>query len=206
MTLENATEQLLAVALKLHALGWVPATSGNFSARLASGDIAITVSGRDKGELTAADIMKMSLLGAPIGTRQPSAEALLHAQLYQRDAGINAVLHTHSVGATIASQSSGDELRFSNMEILKAFAGIGTHKATIRIPIFPNTQDIPALALDVENHMRANEQGVAYLIEGHGLYTWGEDLGTCYRQIEALEYLFDYDRQQRSLRTEKVAL
>ena len=31
---------------------------------------------------------------------------------------------------------------------------------------------------------------VAYLIEGHGTYTWAKDLPTCRRHIEALEFLF----------------
>ena len=46
----DAQRQLIDVARDAHARGWVPATSGNFSARLDDGDIAITVSGKDKGK------------------------------------------------------------------------------------------------------------------------------------------------------------
>ena len=57
-----------------HARGWAPATSGNFSARLADGRIAITASGRHKGRLAEADIMTLTADGRPTDDRRPSAE------------------------------------------------------------------------------------------------------------------------------------
>jgi len=198
MNFVDAQLELIAVARNAHARGWVPATSGNFSARLGDGGIAITVSGRDKGRLSAIDIMRMSAEGTPEGQMKPSAEALLHLQLYRRDGEINAVLHTHSVNATIASQADSSGLRFHDLEILKAFSGIETHATSISIPIFKNSQDIKTLAEDVEHHMAAEGQGIGYLIAGHGLYTWGADLAECMRHLEALEFLFDYDRLKHS--------
>ena len=194
MDLLTAKAELSRVGRALHARGWVPATSGNFSLRLEDGDIAITASGKDKGELTPEDIMRIGADGGPREDRQPSAETALHTQLYQRDPDIHCVLHTHSVGATLASQRSSNGLEFRDLEILKAFAGTTTHATSIRIPVFANSQDIPALAADVEKHMTDHGQGVAYLIAGHGVYTWGETVGECVRHLEALEYLFDYHR------------
>ena len=43
--LEQRIEELVEAGLALHAQGLVPATSGNFSARLDDGNYAITVSG-----------------------------------------------------------------------------------------------------------------------------------------------------------------
>ena len=186
--------RLAKVGRDLHARGWVPATSGNFSARLDDGEIAITASGKDKRSLSVEDIMCIGPDGAPKEDQKPSAETALHLQLYDRDPAINAVLHTHSVNATLVSTRSPGGLTFEGLEILKAFAGIGTHDATIHIPVFGNSQDIPALAHEVERYMTDNGQGVAYLIAGHGLYTWGTDIGECVRHLEALEYLFDYHR------------
>ncbi len=194
MNFTDAQQLLVDVAHAAHARGWVPATSGNFSARLADGDIAITVSGKDKGKLSTEDIMRMTAKGTPKGPFKPSAEALLHSQLYNRDHEINAVLHTHSVNATIASANRSEALCFNDMEILKAFAGINTHTASIIIPVFDNTQDIERLADEVEQHMNQQGQGIAYLIAGHGLYTWGANIEECMRHLEALEFLFDYDR------------
>ena len=198
MNLLTAKAELSRAGRDLHARGWVPATSGNFSLRLDNGDIAITASGKDKGELALNDVMRIGADGRPKEDRRPSAETALHTQLYQRDPSIHCVLHTHSVGATLASQRSPNGLEFRDLEILKAFAGIRTHSTSIRIPVFANSQDIPALAADVERHMADHGQGVAYLIAGHGVYTWGESVGECVRHLEALEYLFDYHRLSRT--------
>ena len=50
---EQRAAELIEAGRTLYQMGMVPATSGNFSARLADGRIAITVSGRHKGRLTA---------------------------------------------------------------------------------------------------------------------------------------------------------
>lgn len=42
---------LIDAGRRLYAWGMVPATSGNLSARLSSGELAITVSGTHKGRL-----------------------------------------------------------------------------------------------------------------------------------------------------------
>jgi len=198
MDIEKARQILVATGRDLHARGWVPATSGNFSLRLDDGSIAITSSGKDKGRLAAADVMRVSPDGRPLDDLRPSAETDLHLQLYRRDDAIRAVLHTHSVAATHVSMREPGGLSFRGLEILKAFPGIRTHEAELDIPVFPNSQDIGALAHDVETHMRHAGQGWAYLIAGHGLYTWGSNIESCMRHLEALEYLFEYHRLQSS--------
>src|SRR6478672_9254347 len=83
---------------ELSAAGLTPATSSNFSCRLDDRHAAITVSGRDKGRLREADIMVVNFDGAAVGSDlQPSAETLLHTQLYRRFSEIGCVLHTHSL-------------------------------------------------------------------------------------------------------------
>lgn len=201
MDFQDAKNNLVDVSRQLHARGWVPATSGNFSLRLDSGEIAITASGKDKGRLAADDIMRITIDGQALDNLKPSAETALHTQLYRRNESIRCVLHTHSVAATLISERNPEGLYFEGLEILKAFAGIDTHAAHLKIPVFSNTQDIAHLAQTVETYMQANSQGVAYLIAGHGLYTWGQDSDECQRHLEALEFLFDYHWQaQRAAR------
>jgi methylthioribulose-1-phosphate dehydratase len=194
MKFSTAQAELASLSRELHGRGWVPATSGNFSLRLDDGDIAITASGKDKGLLEPGDIMRIASDGSSTEDRRPSAETALHTQLYSRASEIRCVLHTHSVTSTLISQRAPDGLVFRDLEILKAFAAIDTHAASIHIPVFANTQDIVALAARVETHMQASGQGVAYLIAGHGLYTWGTSSAECVRHLEALEYLFEYCR------------
>ena len=178
----------------IHSRGWVPATSGNFSVRLASGIVAITSSGKDKARLKPQDIMEVDLAGAPLGAGTPSAETALHLQIYRRDQDIGAVLHTHSINATLVSMQATGCVRIQGLELLKAFRGIDSHETILDIPVFTNTQDIDHLAEAVERHMQAEQQGYAYLIRGHGLYTWGRDLDEAMRQLEALEFLLECHR------------
>jgi methylthioribulose-1-phosphate dehydratase len=124
--------ELIGVGHFCFSRGWLPATSGNLSARLDAHRIAITVSGRHKGELDASGIMAMDVDGTILtaGCR-PSAETELHLMLYRRDPAIGAVLHTHSVNATVLSRLAGDALTLSDYEVLKALPGIETHETRL---------------------------------------------------------------------------
>jgi methylthioribulose-1-phosphate dehydratase len=198
---EQAATEIAALGAELHGRGWVPATSGNFSARLSGGDIAITASGKDKARLVPDDVIRVSAEGQPRFGGTPSAETGLHLQLYARDPAIGAVLHTHSLTSVHASMAAGRLIAMTGLELLKAFPGIDSHEAELRIPVFDNDQDIAALAGAVEARMRAQGQGHAYLIRGHGIYTWAHDLRACLLHLEALEYLLRYylgkDREHR---------
>ncbi|MFD2190917.1 methylthioribulose 1-phosphate dehydratase [Pistricoccus aurantiacus] len=123
--------------------------------------------------------------------RKPSAEALLHGRLYADQSRTGAVLHTHSKAATLLSLiEPGKTLWLSGYELLKALEGVASHDERVAIPIFDNTQDMRALA-DQAGERLAHEASVAYLIRGHGLYTWATDMKACLRQVEALDFLFD---------------
>lgn len=199
----RCAEQLAAASRTIYSRGWSPATSSNYSVRMDAESCAITVSGKHKGEVTAADIMVVDLEGRPLVDKKPSAETLLHTQLYKRDADIGAVLHTHSVCATVLTmaQPNVDTLVLRGYELLKAFNGVQTHNTELHIPVFDNTQDMVELSQRVEKHMQREGVGVAYLIRGHGLYTWAEDLAVCMRHLEALEFLLDCEWRRYSARS-----
>jgi methylthioribulose-1-phosphate dehydratase len=194
---ERAAE-LIGAGRFLFSRGWVPATSGNFSARLADGRLALTVSGRHKGRLTPADILLADADGRCLDQRRPSAETALHVQLYRRFPAVHAVLHPHSVNATLLSLLHRDELVLQDYELLKAFPGVDSHECRVRVPIFPNDQDIPRLAARVDAWM--DDEGAAlhgYLIAGHGFYTWGASVDDALRHVEAFEFLFDCEMRLR---------
>jgi len=116
---------------------------------------------------------------------------LLHTSLYQRSPQIQAVLHPHSINATLAARFFHHEIVLENYELLKALPGIDSHETTIRIPIFPNDQYIPRLNKKVENYFDAHGNIYAYIIAGHGFYTWGASVSVALRHLEALEFLFE---------------
>ena len=200
-TFKEWAQELVQAGHVLYAQGMVPATSGNFSARLAPDSIAITVSGRHKGHLTAADIMEIDAEGRSRDGRRPSAETSLHLQLYRRFPGANVVLHHHSLPATLISQFEKDRIVFENYELLKAFPDIDTHAARLEVPVFANDQDIPRLAEKIENYMIAHPPIHGYLISGHGLYTWGDSVETALKYVEAFEFLFKCELMKRGVRS-----
>ncbi|MBD3619269.1 MAG: methylthioribulose 1-phosphate dehydratase [Chromatiales bacterium] len=199
-TMERLTTELIDAGRFFASRGWVPATSGNFSARVDETRMAITVSGRHKGELRPEDIMLADLDGNSLEPgKRSSAETGLHSQLYRRDPAVGAVLHVHSVNATVLSRLHRDHLELRDYEVLKAFPSVTTHSTSVRVPIFENDQDIARLAAKVEAYMQANEPMPGYLIEGHGFYTWGATLTDARRHVEAFEFLFECEVLSRRL-------
>lgn len=210
------------IAAKVHAAGWTPATSSNFSFRIDGGHCAVTASGRDKSRLDADDLLIVDLGGrvaeAPEGAR-PSAETGLHTALYRRDPAIGAVLHVHSPRAVLAPMFLARDGRvvISGYELLKAFDGVATHAGSLSLPVVPNSQDIATLADVVDGKLDAlyaegssggssfgRSSGSsfgpwAYLIEGHGVYVWGPDLSSTARHLEALDYLLGLELERHRL-------
>jgi methylthioribulose-1-phosphate dehydratase len=200
----SCAQTIAEAARALFERGWVPATSGNFSMRVEADRFAITLSGRDKSRLRADDVTLVDLEGVPVneGVR-PSAETLLHAQLYRRFSAVAAVLHTHSLQQTLASRVFAAQglIRFENWELLKAFEGITSHQAVVELPIFANSQDMEALAATVDEGAARGTLSFGYLIEGHGLYTWGSSMSVALRHLEAFEFLLGCELELRKYRT-----
>jgi methylthioribulose-1-phosphate dehydratase len=186
----DAVEAVIDAGRFSAARGWVPATSGNFSARSQDGRIAITASGVDKGALSGADVLQIALDAPP--PAGSSAETGLHLALYRRDPAIGAIVHIHSTHATVLSRRHGaaGEILLADYELLKAFAGIRTHATRLAVPIFPNSQDIATLADDIERRLAAGTPAPGYLLAGHGLYAWGATMRDALRHAEAFEFLF----------------
>ena len=191
---------LIAAGRMFHARGWVPATAGNFSIRLDRKSLAVTTSGRHKGELTRADFMRVDLHGRGLDPgKRSSAETLLHCQLYRHAGHIGAVLHTHSPASTVLSRRH-DSIRLEGYELLKILEGIDTHETAVEIPVFENDQDIGRLSRVVAAHMQTGRAPHAYLIRGHGLYAWGRTVDEARHRVEALEFLFECELSERLMK------
>ena len=199
--LQELAQEIIGNVRELSQLGWTPATSSNFSCRLDDRHAAITVSGRDKGKLATDDIMVVDFDGHGVATsHRPSAETLLHTQLYRRFQEIGCVLHTHSPVQTIASRLYADagHIRLEGYELQKAFHGNNTHDDRMDVPVFANTQDMPTLAAQVDA-LLDRQPLWGYLIDGHGLYAWGRTMAEARRHLEAFEFLFAAELELRKL-------
>ncbi len=196
----EASRALAAIGQRIYGNGWSPATSSNYSVRLNEHYAAVTQSGKDKGLLLETDIMAVDMQGQAASAGKPSAETLLHTQLYRRFPKVGSVLHTHSHASTVLTMHwPANSITLEGYELLKALDGFTTHESRLVIPVFDNTQDIAALAEAVDAAMEAGDASHAYLIRGHGLYTWAADLPACFRQLEALEVLLAIELDRRRL-------
>lgn len=181
-----------------YARGWSVGTSSNYSVVLGRDPLRLllTASGKDKRNLSSTDFLIVDESGAAAETTdaKPSAEALLHV-VAANQPGVDAVLHTHSVWATLLSDHFFRDggLAIEGYEMLKGLSGITTHEHREWVPIFENTQDIPSLAEKVKARFAdpKSPRARGYLIRNHGLYTWGRDLAEARRHIEIFEFLFE---------------
>lgn len=186
-------EILIESARDFGARGWTPATSGNYSVRLSDGSIMVTRSGVDKRRLQGSDLMRLDADGIPCEDARPSAETLLHVQIYKHEPEARAVLHVHSPAATVISRRAAKAgvLRLENYELLKALRGVNTHAAVVELPVVANDQDMQRLADAVESWLARPACPPAYLIEGHGIYTWGNSVREAARHLEALDFILE---------------
>jgi len=192
LNLSSATGEILAIGRRLDARGLAPATTGNYSVRLDDGRIAVTVSGRHKGRLNADDVTQIDLEGRALGAKTPSAEAVLHAGVYRLYEDVRAVLHVHSVASITLTRllPRGSDVVLEGHETLKVLPGVTTHDTRVVIPVFDNSQDMPALTRQVQARLATLQPSPsALLLRGHGLYAWGASVEEAERVVEALELM-----------------
>ena len=195
---EVLLDQLIECGQLFHSRGWSVGTSSNYSAVLNNDpvELIVTASGKDKGRLGRHDFVHIGADGNPIEADQPksSAETMLHVVLAEQN-DIGCILHTHSVWGTLLSDHFFEDGGFEieGFEMLKGLEGIKTHEHNHWLPIFENTQDIPALAELVRERLSDPMEPMThgFLIRKHGLYTWGKDVFAARRHIEIYEFLFE---------------
>jgi methylthioribulose-1-phosphate dehydratase len=194
-TLRILAREFREIGRDFHARGWVLGTSGNFSVVISRAPLKllVTASSISKGAIGPDDLLVVDGTGRPVRKPgRPSAETALHlAVIRGRKAG--AVLHTHSVWGTMLSERYGAKGGFelSGFEMLKGLEGVRTHQHAEWVPILANDQDMPALAGRVEGLLESSPAAHGFLLRGHGLYTWGEDLAQARRHVEIFEFLLE---------------
>ena len=127
---------------------------------------------------------------------RPSAEALLHCQIYAAFPQAGAVVHVHSVALTVLTRLTRGDLEFCGYEMLKAF-GADTHDTTLILPVFANDQDMRRLAATIAVRLPTCPMG--YALRGHGLTVWGSDMDDALGRLEATEFLLSCALAERTL-------
>ena len=179
-----------------------PATAGNFSVRKASDTMLMSASGKDKTNLLPADFITCDFEAKKMsGEGHPSAEAALHGMIYQMSSQTQCVLHTHSVAVTVLSMlpSTDNSVVFHGYEMQKTVAGFQSHEETLTLTVFDNDQNMVRFA----QHLKANwDQVVAasgFIVRGHGLYCWGDQVNDAQRHMEGLEFMMACELKRRQM-------
>lgn len=194
--------------------GWLQGTSGNLSHRVtiaaASEELPlsfyITASGLDKGSLTPADFIWTTCDATPClpqETRTPSAECLLHEAIYRYNPTANAIYHIHSPYWTLLSTTLGQLTHptvfpLPALEMLKGL-GAKSHTEQHSVLTLPNSQYMPelvALLAPYWEHLTVP----GFVLQGHGLYTWGATVFEAKRHVEIFEFLAQQCYLQETLK------
>jgi methylthioribulose-1-phosphate dehydratase len=194
------TAELARECARYAAMGWMRGTSGNLSVVLQREPLrlAVTVSGVDKGEITAADSVVIDSEGLAVDSsgKVPSAEAGLHARI-ARVAGAGAVVHVHALAPVVAAEFWPDGVVLKDLEMLKGF-GRHDHEEVV-IPVVPNSQDMAELGDAFEKGF--DPRTPALLVARHGVYVWGDDLIQARHRLECLEWLLRFKVETRDIFT-----
>lgn len=97
----------IAAARHFYQQGWMVGTAGNLSAQMLDGSFWITASGRNKGELSSDDFVRIApdgtVLESPRPELRPSAETSIHQVIYSLFPDVQACYHVHSIEANLVS-------------------------------------------------------------------------------------------------------
>jgi L-fuculose-phosphate aldolase len=173
-------EQVVEVARRLHARGWVANHDGNVSARLGPGRLVVTPTATSKAAVTLESLVLVDDAGARVGgSKSPPGEVGLHVTVYARRADARAVVHAHPPAAT-ALACAGSKL-LERPFMAEAVVSLGPSVPTVPFAP-PGREACAALAPFVAEHD-------AVLLANHGVLAFGSDVEQAYLRVELVEHL-----------------
>lgn len=176
---EIAKKQVVETAQRLTQKGFLMATGGNLSMRIAGQNaFAVTPSNYDYMKMTPEDVCVLDFeLKVLEGTLTPSVESSMHGAIYRARPDVNAIVHTHQVYASALTLIKApipalfdEQARFlgRSVEIIPyAPSGTGMLRDTV--------------AKHVCNHNNA------YMMQNHGALVFGHDMERAEHNVEILE-------------------
>ena len=176
---DSVKMQVVETARKLVQKGYLMATGGNISVRIAGQPaFAITPSNYDYMKMTPEDVCVLDFNLVMIeGHLKSSVESAMHGAVYQARADVNAIIHTHQAYASALTLIKApipalfdEQARFlgRSVEIIPyAPSGTGFMKNTV--------------AKHVKNHNNA------FMMQNHGALVFGHDMERATHNVEILE-------------------
>ncbi len=176
--------ELTEVTREMYRRGLVGAYSGNTSMRLTgAGDeglLLVTPTHHPYYRLQPADLVVVDLYGHPVeeGGMQPSSETQLHLEIYRRRDDVGAVVHTHSIYASVAAVVGRDIPPLIDEMLMTIGGPIKVSKYA-----FPGTQDLAEAA-----YTALGERNAA-LLRNHGVVGVGPDIWEALEVCDLVERL-----------------
>lgn len=167
--------EIVDTARAMNARGLNRGMAGNLSARCEDGFL-ITPSAIPYEKMQPEDIVLMDFDGGKVGSRKPSTEWRIHADVYSSRKGVGAVIHCHPIHATALACLGRPIPAFHYM------VGIAGG-SSIRCASYA-TFGSAELS---EHALRALEDRWACLLANHGIITLGHGLVEAFRLAEEVE-------------------
>ncbi len=171
-------EAIVRFGRELHANGFVAATDGNLSIRLAENRLLVTPTCMSKGMMRPADLVIVDMEGNRLaGKRKVSSEIGMHLLIYRLRPDVHGIVHAHPPTAT-GFAASGFGL--SRPLVCEVVVGLGS------IPLArygtPGTAELTeALEPLIPEHD-------AILMANHGVVTYGNSLENAFMKMETVEH------------------
>lgn len=174
----NPKEKVAEILRRIYTFGMTTTSGGNISMKDSAGNIWITPSGVDKGDLKPEDVVCIDKHGQVKGLHPPSSELPFHLAIYRARPDIKSVIHAHAPILVSFSLIK----RVPNTRIIpQAFQLCGkTGFAKYKLP------GSEALGLSIAEEFRKGSNSV--ILENHGAVVGGKTLQETFTQFETLEF------------------
>ncbi|MGD8625225.1 MAG: class II aldolase/adducin family protein [Anaerolineae bacterium] len=175
-------QEMIRVGRLMWERGYVVATDGNLSVRLAADRLLVTASGYSKGFLSADELVIIDLEGELLPSyrgrgNRPSSEILMHLEVYRQRPDVEAVIHAHPPISTAFSIAGVSLARCVVPEVIVTLGGIPTAEYAT-----PGTIEVP------DSIRRAIRDYDALILSHHGSLTVGNSLWEAYLRLEKVEH------------------
>jgi L-fuculose-phosphate aldolase len=171
MTSSQLRRQIILYSHRLDAKGFVANHDGNISARLNDRFLA-TPTARGKFDLTENDLIVIDASGKTrAGTGKVFSEWTSHSEIFRQREDVGAVVHAHPPHAS--------SFGLSAQTLPVDFWPEGVVSLGRAIPCVTNVTELG----------QAARRASAALVQGNGVFAWGETIEQAYLRLELIEHL-----------------
>ncbi len=171
--------QMVEACRRLYARNMLAAADGNVSYRISDQRILITPSGVAKAFISPEQIAVIDLEGTVLSGK-PSAERLMHLEIYRECKAARVVVHAHpphAIGWSLAHPELGE---LPSDHLSEVILGAG------RIPFVPYARPTTVAMGDVLRPFLPKCR--AMILSRHGALTWGESMDEAVNGMERVEH------------------